>query len=71
MSELKLWRPIVHDLLEPSKNDPIQQLAEVRKYGRFALDTIITLLRRSYWIQVWIRQEIILPKHHIFLGGDK
>ena len=33
MSELKLWRPIVHDLLEPSKNDPIQQLAEVRQYG--------------------------------------
>ena len=25
MSELKLWRPIVHDLLEPSKNDPIQR----------------------------------------------
>jgi hypothetical protein len=28
MSELKSWRPIVHGLLEPSKNDPIQQLAE-------------------------------------------
>jgi len=28
MSELKLWRPIVHGLLEPSKNDPIQQLSE-------------------------------------------
>lgn len=28
MSELKSWRPVVHGLLEPSKNDLIQQLAE-------------------------------------------